>query len=294
MFRPSGLYAALVTPFDADDEVDAGALRLLVRHCLDAGVEGLCPLGGTGEPLSLTMDEARLVIDTTVAAADGRPVLVGALRPVPAENVALARHAAAAGADAVMLIPPYFVQAKPRQAPDAVAAQAGAIDLPAVLFNSPGRAGLTLTADHVLALVERVPTLVGIKDATADMVLLTDLIRQAPDRFAVLQGLDELYMPSLALGADGAVLSGACLVPEELALIGAAIDADDLDQARALQLGLMPVFHAMYAEPNPGPLKHALAGIGIDCGSTRPPLPPVGAETAAALDAALAALATLD
>ena len=290
MFRPEGAYAALVTPFRADGEQDLPGLAALVEHAVAGGIAGLCPLGGTGEPLSQSLDEHRAVIDATSAAAAGRvPVLVGCLKPDPAEVVAVARHAKAAGAEAVMLIPPYFVQAKPAHIHRHFLHLAERIELPLVLFNSPGRSGLKLDAEQILRLVEAIPHLVGIKEASGDLQLCGELARAAPQRFALLQGFDELILPTLAIGGAGAVVSLGCLVPRAVAGIQDAWLAGDLARARMLQAALLPLARAVYAEPNPAPLKRALALLRLPAGPTRPPLFAVAPETEAALGQALAA-----
>lgn len=291
MFQPEGAYAALVTPFRADGGLDLAGLAALVEHCIAGGIAGLCPLGGTGEPLAQNLDEHRQVIDRTIAAAAGRvPVLVGCLRPDPAEVLALARHAKAAGADAVMLIAPYFVQAKPSHVERHFLHLAERIELPLVLFNSPGRSGLKLEAEAILRLVEAIPHLVGIKEASGDLVLCAELARAARPSFALLQGFDELILPTLAVGGIGAVVSLGCLVPRLIAGIGGAWNAGNAAQARALQADLLPLARAIYAEPNPAPLKRALALRGLPGGVTRPPLFPIAAKTEAALQQALSQL----
>jgi len=292
MFRPEGIFAALPTPFGADESLDFAALVRLVEHVLAGGADGVCPLGGTGEPLSQSVNEHKAVLDTLMEAVDRRaPVLVGCLRTHPDEVVSVARYAASLGADAVMLIPPCFVQATPAHVERHFLWLAERIDLPIVLFNSPGRAGQKLSAEAILRLVEKIPHLVGIKEASGDLELAGELLRAAPARFAVLQGFDELVLPSLALGAAGAVVSLAALVPDMLAGIRAAFLAGDLERARSLQLALLPLARAVYAEPNPAPLKRALELSGIPAGPTRPPLFAIAPETEARLVRALDALA---
>lgn len=291
MFRPEGAYAALVTPFRADGGLDLAGLAVLAEHAIGGGIAGLCPLGGTGEPLSQSLDEHRAVIDATLAAADGRvPVLVGCLKPDPAEVVALARHAKAAGAAAAMLIPPYFVQAKPAHIHRHFHYLAERIELPLVLFNSPGRSGLKLDAEAILRLVAEIPHLVGIKEASGDLALCGELARSARPGFALLQGFDEAILPTLAVGGVGSVVSLGCLVPELVAGIHQAWRAGDLVRARALQAAVLPLARAIYAEPNPAPLKRALALLGLPAGPTRPPLFPIAGESETALRQALGQL----
>ena len=290
-FRADGIHTALVTAFDEDGGLDAEALAESVRFQIAAGVQGVCALGGTGEPLALTSDEARRAIDTVIGAADGRiAVVVGCLAASQADIIAAGRHAKAAGADAVMVLPPYFVVATPRHIAGHLGEVAAAVDLPLVLFNSPSRAGIGLEVDFVLELIDFLPNLVAIKDASGDMVAATELARRAPDGFSVLQGLDELILPTLAVGGRGAMVSGSCLTPRLHVALAAAFRAGDLARARALQQALMPLCQALYREPNPAPLKRALAMAGRGAGPTRPPLGDIQEETVERLRAALADL----
>ena len=132
-----GIHTALVTPFDGDMAVDTAALRRSVAHQIQAGIGGLCPLGGTGEPLSQTLDEHRLVLDTVLEAANGRvPVTAGCLRAGHADVIEMGKHAARAGATSIMVVPPYFYGARPRDIKRHFSAIADAVDLPIVFFLS--------------------------------------------------------------------------------------------------------------------------------------------------------------
>lgn len=283
-----GVITALVTPFTRDGAIDVTALRTSVRHQVAAGSGGVCPLGGTGEPLSLTVAEHKRVIDTVVDENAGRlPVVIGTLLGNPDDIVDCAQHARRAGADAVMVIPPYFVITKPthiRGHFDAIAQRA---QIPLVLFHGPARSGVRLDAETILALIEAVPSIVAIKETSGDLTIAAELLRSAPLGFRVLQGFDEYVLPTLALGGHGAVLSLGCLVPNLLRRLREAFDANRLAEAQRIQLDLLPLCRVIYAEPNPGPLKRALAIAGRPAGPTRAPIYEVSAETEAALRALL-------
>jgi 4-hydroxy-tetrahydrodipicolinate synthase len=278
------MIAAMVTSFRDDGGLDLPALRASVRHLIASGVGGLCPLGGTGEPLSLTVDEHKQVIDAVVTEAAGRvPVVVGTLMPRQEDIFECARHAKAAGADAIMVIPPYFINTKPAHTRAHFQAIAERVDMPMVLFHSPGRSGVRLTAEGILQLLEAVPSFVAIKETSGDIAICAELVRSAPKGFRVLQGLDEYVLSSLVLGCRGAVLSLGCLVPALLRRIETAFAAGGLDEAQRLQLSLLPICSVIYGEPNPGPLKVALAMSGHPAGPTRPPIYPVSQETISSL-----------
>ena len=255
-----GIHTSLVTPFAPDLAVDESALRKSVRYQIAAGVGGVCALGGTGEPLSMTTDEHRRVIDAVVDEARGRiPVTIGCLLGGEADLLALARHARTAGADRIMIVPPYFYSVRPFDVRRHLETVAEVCDLPIVLFHSPGRTGVRLTADELLELFHAVPAVKGVKDASGDMVLAGEVIRGAPAGFSFLQGLDELLLPSFAAGATGAIVSLGELLPAALGALYRWTIEGNLEEARRVQLEILPLCRWIYAEPNPGPLKFALA-----------------------------------
>ncbi|MGE0154995.1 MAG: dihydrodipicolinate synthase family protein [Reyranellaceae bacterium] len=276
-----GVVSALVTPFDDSGALDCAGLAANVRHQLACGVTNFGPLGGTGEPISMTAAERFRVVDAVMAEARGQGrVVVGCLLPSQAEIVELGRYARQAGADAIMVIPPYFVGAQPANVKRHFADIASAVDLPMVLFNGPTRCGVTLDARLVVELATDIPHFVALKEATGDLHAASRIVREAPARFVVLQGYDELVLPTLAIGGVGCFVSLACLIPRTLARLHQAFDAGDIVRARELQLRILPIAEAIYAESNPGPLKYAMNLLGLPGGRTRPPLYPVSEATA--------------
>ena len=268
-----GIHTALVTPFDADLAFDEAAMRRSVRFQLEAGAAGLCALGGTGEPLSLALEEHFRVVDAVVEEAAGRaPVTVGCLLGGQADAVAVARHAEAAGADGVMVAPPGFYGVRPFDIERHFAAVAETCALPIMIFHTPGRSGVRLDADALLALIHAVPAIRSIKEASGDMTLAGEVMRGAPEGFAFMQGLDELLLPSLALGAAGGVVSLGELLPRSLRALFDCAKAGDLERARRIQLDLLPLCRRIYSEPNPGPLKFALEVADRPAGPCRPPI----------------------
>jgi 4-hydroxy-tetrahydrodipicolinate synthase len=285
MVKLTGIISALVTPFDKGGELDLDAMTKNVRHQQSCGVRSFCPLGGTGEPISMTDAERRRVVDTVRSEVGGEGrVVVGCLLPSQREIIELGRYAKSAGAEAIMVIPPYFVGAKPRHVKRHFCDIAEKVDLPMVLFNGPTRAGVRLEAEFVLELARDIPHFVAIKEATGDMNAVGKILREAPQRFAMLQGYDELVLPTLAGGGVGAIVSLACLVPSLLARLEEACRAGDLAIARNLQNLVSELGEPIYAEPNPAPLKHAMNAVGLSGGFTRPPLYPISEATAAHLD----------
>jgi 4-hydroxy-tetrahydrodipicolinate synthase len=279
-----GIITAMVSCFREDGSLDIPAIRTSVRHQVASGTGGLCPLGGTGEPLSLTVDEHKRVIDAVTEEAAGRvPVVIGTLLGRQEDIVECGRHAKAAGADAIMVIPPYFVVAKPAHVRQHFEAIAERVDMPMVLFHGPTRSGVRLDADGILQLLAAVPRFTAIKETSGDLTIAGELLRNAPAPFRVLQGFDEYVLPTLAIGGHGAVLSLGCLIPNLLRRLERAFVEGRLDEARLIQLGLLPLCRIIYGEPNPGPLKLALEIAGRSAGPTRAPIYPPSADTVATL-----------
>ena len=279
-----GIHTSLVTPFTSDLALDEAALRKSVRYQVAAGVGGVCALGGTGEPLSMTTDEHRRVIDAVVDEAAGRiPVTIGCVLGGEADILALAGHARAAGADRIMIVPPYFFSVRPHDVRRHLETIAEACDLPIVLFHSPGRTGVRFTADELLELFHAVPSVKGVKDASGDVLLAAEVIGGAPEGFSFLQGLDELLLPSFALGATGAIVSLGELFPTAFGSLYRWTIEGNLEEARRVQLDILPLCRVIYSEPNPGPLKFALELAGRSAGPCRRPIYGPRDDTRAAL-----------
>jgi 4-hydroxy-tetrahydrodipicolinate synthase len=280
-----GIVTAMVTCFTRDGRVDGAALRDSTRFQIESGTAGLCPLGGTGEPLSMTVDEHKQVIDAVTSEAAGRvPVAVGTLLGNQDDIIAVGKHARAAGADAIMVIPPYFIVAKPAHIRRHFETLAEQIDMPMVLFHGPSRSGVRLDADTILDLITHIPRFVAIKETSGDLTIAAELLRSARPGFKVLQGFDEFVLPTFALGGHGAVLSLGCLLPNLFRRLHEAFSAGDLATAQRLQLDILPLCRVIYGEPNPGPLKVALEMAGRSAGPTRRPIYPVSAATREALE----------
>ena len=280
-----GIHTSLVTPYTSDLAVDETALRKSVRYQIAAGVGGVCALGGTGEPLSMTTDEHRRVIDAVVDEAAARvPVTIGCLLGGETDILSVARHARAAGANRIMIVPPYFYSIRPYDVRRHLETISEACDLPIVFFHSPGRTGVRFTADELLELFHAVPSVRGVKDASGDMVLAAEVIRGAPAGFSFLQGLDELLLPSFAVGATGAIVSLGELFPAALSALYRWTIEGRLEEARRVQLEILPLCRWIYSEPNPGPLKLALELAGRPAGPCRPPIHGPREDTRAALE----------
>jgi 4-hydroxy-tetrahydrodipicolinate synthase len=272
----TGVAPALITPFTPDDALDETALRSLIDWQIDQGVDGIVVLGTTGENPTVTDAERRRIVDVSVEQAAGRvPVIVGTGTNATQASIRYSKQAAAAGADGLLVVGPYYN--KPTQAGFRahVAAIAEATDCPLIIYNVPGRTRFNVTAETVLRLAEEVPTVVGVKEASGDLAQISDILAHRPDRLGVYAGDDEIALPLITLGGDGVVSVISNAVPGPFSrMIHAALDGD-LAAARRQHFALLPAMRACFAETNPIPIKAVLAEMGRSAPKLRLPLIPL-------------------
>lgn len=287
MLTLRGTFPALVTPF-RDGEVDEEALRALVEHVIEGGVDGLVPCGTTGESVTLSDAEHRRVVAVVVEQARGRvPVIAGAGTVSTHHTIELAQSAREVGADGLLLVCPYYNRPTQAGLEAHFRAVLKAVPLPSVLYNIPGRTGVDMTVETLERLAD-VPSIVGVKEATGNVLRAQQILARCGDRYAVLSGDDALTLPMLSVGATGVISVTANLLPRPTSEVCRAWERGDVARARALHLGLLPVHEAMFLESNPGPVKMALAKAGRLAPEVRLPLVWPTDETARKLDAVLA------
>lgn len=291
----TGCATALVTPFTAKGAVDEARMRALLERQIAGGVRLLVPCGTTGEGATLTDDEQRRVIALTVEVARGRArVIAGVGSNSTAVTVERARAAKAAGSDAVLVVAPYYN--KPTQAgltAHFTAVAEAVPGLPVVLYNVPGRTASNVAAGTTLQLAREVPNIAGTKEASGDFVQMMAILRDRPEGFRFLSGDDAVTLPLIALGADGIISVVSNEVPDVMARLTDLALAGDFAGARALQYRLLPLMEANFIESNPGPVKAAMALMGLVEEQFRLPLVPVQEKTRARLAEVLTELGLL-
>jgi 4-hydroxy-tetrahydrodipicolinate synthase len=255
-----GTLVALVTPF-ADGQVDYAAIERLVDWHVEEGTDGLVPVGTTGESPTVDVDEHEKIIETVVRRADGRvPVVAGTGGNATAEAIELTCFARDVGADGSLQVCPYYN--KPTQ--DGLyrhfAAIAEACDLPMVLYNIPGRTGISMTPETVARLAD-LDQVVAIKEATGSMDQASEILARCD--LAVLSGDDSLTLPLMAIGAVGVISVVANLVPQDMKRLTDAMLAGDAAAARDAHARLFPLCRAMFVETNPIPIKTAMKWAGL-------------------------------
>ncbi|HNR50248.1 MAG: 4-hydroxy-tetrahydrodipicolinate synthase [Deltaproteobacteria bacterium ADurb.BinA179] len=257
----SGAIVAIITPFK-DGKIDEQSFRNLINFQIDAGVSGIVPCGTTGESATLTHEEHERVIDICVAEVGGRvPVIAGTGSNSTAEAIRLTRHAKEAGADAALLITPYYNKPTQKGLYEHYAAVAAACDIPQVLYNVPGRTGVNMSVETITALA-KIDVIVGIKEASGDLVKCSYVVRDTRDDFCVLSGEDALNLPILCVGGTGAISVTANVLPGRVSAMMKAWFAGDEQTARKIHFELLEMNDAMFIETNPIPVKTALALMG--------------------------------
>ena len=291
--RLRGSIVPLVTPFH-DGRLDEDALRRLVEFQIRHGSHGISVLGTTGEPTSLTPDERERVMALAVEAAAGRvPVLVGTGSNNHDETLRYTRLAERLGADALLLIVPYYNKPSQRGLYEHFRRVAEATSLPVVLYNIPGRSAVNLEPDTIAQLHAACENIVGVKEANTNLDQVSRVLARCGRDFLVYSGIETLCFPMLALGGAGHVSATGNVAPERVARLYDLCAAGRWDEARDLHYELLELNEVLFLETNPGPVKAALGMMGLIDPEVRLPLAPVSEATAQRVRAALDRLGLL-
>jgi 4-hydroxy-tetrahydrodipicolinate synthase len=286
----TGSIVALVTPMRADGAVDHEALAKAVDRVIEAGSAAIVSVGTTGESATLDVDEHTDVIRRTIDVSAGRvPIIAGTGANSTAEAIHLTEAAKAAGADAALLVTPYYNKPPQEGLYRHFKAVAEAVDIPQILYNVPGRTAVDMLPATVERLAE-LPAIVGIKEAKGDLDRVRELVALGLPDFALYSGDDATARDSILLGFDGDISVTANVAPEGMARMCAAALAGDAETAAAIDADLAALHRALFVEPNPIPVKWALAELGLIDEGIRLPLVPLDpafhAEVRAAIKAA--------
>jgi len=285
-----GVFPAMPTPFATDGSIDHDRLRADARRLEAAGVDGLVPAGTTGESATLSHDEHVAVVETVVDAVEDAPVVAGAGSNATREAVSLARRAAGAGADALLLISPYYNRPEPAGMVEHYRRIADAVDLPQILYNVPSRTGRNVPLDAVVSLADH-PNVAGYKAAGGDLGRISEIgERTRGEAFSVLSGDDGLTLPILSVGGVGTISVVANVEPRRTVRLVEAALAGDYATARERHRELAPLIRGLFVESNPIPVKEALAIRGRGPARFRPPLSRLSEDHRDRLEALLADL----
>jgi 4-hydroxy-tetrahydrodipicolinate synthase len=291
MFK--GSFVALVTPMRPDGAVDEAALASFVDWQIREGTHGVVPVGTTGESPTLSHHEHKRVVEIAISVAKGRvPVIAGAGSNSTAEAIDLVRHAWQAGADAALVVTPYYNKPTQEGLFLHFTAIADAVDLPVIIYNIPPRSVVDMSVE-TMARLARHPNIVGVKDATANLARPLHTRRACGDDFCQLSGEDHTALAFLAAGGAGCISVTGNVAPRLCSDMHIAWQQGRVAEAMAIQDRLLPLHDALFAETSPGPVKYAASLLGHTSETCRLPLAPCADPTKARLRAAMAGLGLL-
>lgn len=289
-----GCATALVTPFTADGAIDDDALTGLIEYQLTGGVKLLVPCGTTGESATMTEKEDQHVIKRTIELARDRArVIAGTGSNSTAAAIDNSRIARDLGADAVLVVAPFYNKPTQQGLYAHFSAIAKAVDLPIVIYNVPGRTSCNISANTTLQLARDCENIVAVKEASGNLSQIMEILRDRPEGFHVLSGDDAITFAMIALGADGLISVASNEAPELMARLVELALAEKWDEARELHYRLLPLMEVNFIESSPGPVKAGLAMMGLIGENFRLPLVPIEEKSRARLREVMSELGLL-
>jgi 4-hydroxy-tetrahydrodipicolinate synthase len=259
----TGVGTALITPFVRGGGLDEAAIKRLARRQIDAGVHFLVPCGTTGEVPTLSDEEKRRVVELVIEEANGQvPVLAGAGGYDTKEVVHSAKEMHRIGAQGLLSVTPYYNRPTPEGLYQHFKAIADATPLPIVLYNVPGRTGCNIDP-ATCARLATIPTVIGVKEASGNVQQMAEICRSVPDNFLVLSGDDALTVPLMSIGGRGIISVASNEIPAEMSQMVEAAERGDYTTARAIHTRILPLMLGNFIESSPGPVKYAMAAMGL-------------------------------
>ncbi|WP_419954418.1 4-hydroxy-tetrahydrodipicolinate synthase [Neobacillus niacini] len=278
---------AMVTPFDQHGEIDYHAARALVNYLIANGTDGLVVAGTTGESPTLTTEEKIALFKFVVEVAAGRvPVIAGTGSNNTRASISLTKQAEAAGVDGIMLVAPYYNKPSQEGLFQHFKAIAEATSLPIMLYNIPGRCAVNISVETIVRLSE-ISNIVAVKEASGDLDAMAEIIGRTPDTFTLYSGDDGLTIPVLAIGGAGVVSVASHIIGNQMQEMVTLFKNGRVQEAAVLHRSLLPIMKALFAAPNPTPVKAALNMQGVQVGEVRLPMIPLNDEEKSALQKVL-------
>jgi 4-hydroxy-tetrahydrodipicolinate synthase len=284
-----GSIPPLVTPF-RDGKVDFNKFAELAERQVQRGSNGIVVAGTTGEPSSLSVEERIELLKVAVSTVGGRIQVIAATGSASyAETLRLTTEAEAAGADAVLVVTPYYIKPSQRGLVDYFVSLGQRVKLPLMIYHIPGRAAVSIKAQTVCRIAEQIPHLVGLKHADHNLELITELLVGLGPDFRIFCGVEALSLPMLILGGSGLMNAAGNLAPERIAALYAAVQKVDLKSARDIHVELFELNQSIFIDTNPIPLKYMMSRLGLlDAPELRLPLVSIDSANAKILDGVLA------
>ena len=267
-----GSIVAIITPFK-DNKVDEATLRKLVEFHIENGTNGILPCGTTGESPTLTHDEHDRVIEICIEASAGKvPIMAGTGSNSTAEAISLTKHAAKAGADAALIVTPYYNKPTQEGLYRHFKAVADSVDIPIILYNIPGRTARNIEPTTMARLASDCKNIIGVKEAAGSIDQMQTIKMICPNDFILLSGDDALTLPLLSIGGEGVVSVIANIIPKDVVNMVDAFKAGKASEAMAMHYKMLPLVKSMFIETNPVPVKVAMKLLGMCSDDLRLPL----------------------
>lgn len=273
-----GVYTALVTPF-RNGEIDYNALESIIEMQIAGGIDGIVPLGTTGESPTVAFEEHKEFIRKVVQIVNHRvKVIAGTGANSTEEAVYLSKHAEESGVDALLQVNPYYNKPAQRGLIAHFEKVANSVKIPLVLYNIPGRTGINFLPESLKELIERVDNIAAIKEASGDITQMMQVLELCGDRIKLLSGDDNLLFPVLAIGGHGVISVLSNILPSDLKKVVTLFNDNKINEARELFFRLLPLCRAMFYETNPIPVKAAMEMLGYCSSEMRLPMTPLKEE----------------
>lgn len=267
-----GSIVAMITPFREDGKIDRDGVEKLINYHIENGTDAILLVGTTGESATLTHDEHKELIKMGVEISAGRiPIVAGTGSNSTAEAIELTKFAEKIGADAALLITPYYNKPTQKGMYLHFKKIAGSADIPIILYNVPSRTGINLLPDTVARLSE-IPNIVAVKEASGNLGQMVQIISKAKNDFNLMSGDDQLLLPILSIGGTGVISVVANIIPKDMSRMIKEWEAGNIDKAREMYYKMYPLAQAMFYETNPIPVKTAARLLGLPTGELRLPL----------------------
>lgn len=284
------ILTAMVTPFDHNEEIDFPATRNLINFLIANGTEGLIVSGTTGESPTLTEEEKVQLFKFTVEVVNGRvPVIAGTGSYSTRASIELTKKATDAGVDGIMLVVPYYNKPSQEGMYQHFTAIALVTSLPIILYNIPGRSVVNMSVETIIRL-SQIPNIIAIKEANGNLDTMSEIISNTPEDFSLYSGDDGLTIPVLSIGGTGVISVASHIIGNEIQAMIAKFNSGNVREAAMDHRKLLPIMKALFAAPNPTPVKAALNLKGVPVGGVRLPMIPLNPEELSTLKGALATL----
>lgn len=259
----SGVYTAIVTPFKVDESVDYTALKKLIEFQIASGVTGIVPCGTTGESPTLSTEEHEKVVEETIKIVAGRvKVIAGTGSNSTKEAIELSLHAQKAGADALLIVNPYYNKPTQEGLYRHFKAIADSVNIPIILYNIKGRTGVNVETNTLMRLIKDCKNIIAVKEASGDIIQIRDVIKKAPPNFSILSGDDGITLDVIKSGGDGIISVAANVIPKQMVEMVSSALSGDMKKAEALDKKYQEFFKVEFIETNPIPIKTMLAMQG--------------------------------